>query len=150
MSTLIDKKKKPVIALSKSKLKSKTPTRKVGKSSKSRIRPNNNLTSSSTSSLVKMNSNTSYSNKTNQSYSTLQYIEDEIVSLERKIADLYVSYQSFLNKLQNLPNNNFKQSQELRQTLKYLENTIQDKNEKLQKLKEKQQKFLIKSYKTYN
>ena len=97
-----------------------------------------------------MNSNTSYSNKTNQSYSTLQYIEDEIVSLERKIADLYVSYQSFLNKLQNLPNNNFKQSQELRQTLKYLENTIQDKNEKLQKLKEKQQKFLIKSYKTYN
>ena len=149
-SSIIDKKKKPVIALSKSKLKSKTPTRKVGKSSKSRIRPNNNLTSSSTSSLVKMNSNTSYSDKTNQSYSTLQYIEDEIVSLERKIADLYVSYQSFLNKLQNLPNNNFKQSQELRQTLKYLENTIQDKNEKLQKLKEKQQKFLIKSYKTYN
>lgn len=151
-SSIIDKKKKPVIALSKSKLKSKTPTRKVGKSSKYRIRPSNNLTSSSTSSLIKMNNNnnTSYSNKTNQSYSTLQYIEDEIVSLERKIADLNVSYQSFLNKLQNLPNNSFKQSQELRQTLKYLENTIQDKNEKLQKLKEKQQKFLIKSYKTYN
>ena len=86
----------------------------------------------------------------NQNYSTLHYIEEEIVALERKIADLNVSYQSFLNKLKNLPNNNFKHSQDLKETLKFLEKTINDKNEKLQQLKQKQQKFLIKSYKSQN
>lgn len=69
----------------------------------------------------------------------LAYIDKEIANLERKIADLNISYQTFLLNLQSLPNNSFKESQELKQTLCYLENTIHVKIEKLQQLKSKQQ-----------
>ena len=76
---------------------------------------------------------------------SIQYIEEEIFSLERKVAELNVSYQSFLQKLKELPNNNFKESNDLKNTLKYLQDTIEDKNKKLKELKVKQQQFLIQS-----
>lgn len=153
-NSLISKKKKNnYISLTKNKnlkSKSKTPNRQSEKSIKKK-NGSNILTSSSVSSFVKLNTSSSKklnTNETNnQNYSTLRYIEEEIVALERKIADLNVSYQSFLNKLKNVPNNSFKQSQDLKETLKFLEKTINDKYEKLQQLKQKQQKFLIKSYK---
>ena len=83
----------------------------------------------------------------NMNGNTLTYIENEINNLERKIAELNVSYQSFLGNLKVLynNNNNFKESQELKQTLRYLENTIRDKNEKLIQLKEKQQNIIKQS-----
>jgi hypothetical protein len=88
----------------------------------------------------------------NMNGNTLTYIENEINNLERKIAELNVSYQTFLNNLKVLynNNNNFKESQELKQTLKYLENTIRDKNEKLMQLKEKQQNIIKQSYNSNN
>ena len=84
----------------------------------------------------------------NMNGNTLTYIENEINNLERKIAELNVSYQTFLSNLKVLynNNNNFKESQELKQTLRYLENTIRDKNEKLIQLKEKQQNIIKQSY----
>ena len=86
---------------------------------------------------------TSYNNS--NSKSTIQFIEEEIFSLERKVAELNVSYQSFLQKLKQIPNNNYKESNELKETLKYLQETIDDKNKKLKELKQKQQVFLIQS-----
>lgn len=156
-SSLLNKRKKSnYISLTKNKSfnsKSKIPNRQNEKNTKKK-NGSNILTSSSVSSFTKLNTSSSKKLNTNeinnQNYSTLHYIEEEIVALERKIADLNVSYQSFLNKLKNLPNNNFKHSQDLKETLKFLEKTINDKNEKLQQLKQKQQKFLIKSYKSQN
>ena len=81
----------------------------------------------------------------NNSFRTIKFIEDEISNIERKVAELNVSYQSFLQKLKELPNNNFKESNDLKNTLKYLQDTIEDKNKKLKELKFKQQKFLIQS-----
>ena len=86
---------------------------------------------------------TSYNNS--NSKSTIQFIEEEIFSLERKVAELNVSYQSFLQKLKQIPNNNYKESNELKETLKYLQETIDDKNKKLKELKQKQKEFLIQS-----
>ena len=86
---------------------------------------------------------TSYNNS--NSKSTIQFIEEEIFYLERKVAELNVSYQSFLQKLKQIPNNNYKESNELKETLKYLQETIDDKNKKLKELKQKQQVFLIQS-----
>ena len=74
-----------------------------------------------------------------------QFIEEEIFSLERKLAELNISYQSFLQKLKQIPNSNYKESNELKETLKYLQETIDDKNKKLNELKLKQQQFLIQS-----
>ena len=92
------------------------------------------------------NSNTFVTSCNNSnSKNTIQFIEEEIFSLERKIAELNVSYQSFLQKLKVIPNSNFKESNELKETLKYLQETIDDKNKKLNELKIKQQQFLIQS-----
>ena len=92
------------------------------------------------------NSNTFITSCNNSnSKNTIQFIEEEIFSLERKIAELNVSYQSFLQKLKVIPNSNYKESNELKETLKYLQETIDDKNKKLNELKIKQQQFLIQS-----
>ena len=72
--------------------------------------------------------------------SALQLIEEEIFSLERKIAELSISYHSFLQKF-----NNDNDSLELKQTLKFLQDSINIKNKKLQELKIKQQQYLFQS-----
>ena len=72
--------------------------------------------------------------------SALQFIEEEIFSLERKIAELSISYHSFLQKF-----NNDNDSLELKQTLKFLQDSINIKNKKLQELKIKQQQYLFQS-----
>jgi hypothetical protein len=86
---------------------------------------------------------TSYNNSNSKNIN--QFIEEEIFSLERKLAELNISYQSFLQKLKQIPNSNYKESNELKETLKYLQETIDDKNKKLNELKLKQQQFLIQS-----
>jgi hypothetical protein len=72
--------------------------------------------------------------------SALQLIEEEIFSLERKIAELSISYHSFLQKF-----NNENDSLELKQTLKFLQDSINMKNQKLKELKIKQQQYLFQS-----
>ena len=72
--------------------------------------------------------------------SALQFIEEEIFSLERKIAELSISYHSFLQKF-----NHENDSLELKQTLKFLQDSINIKNKKLQELKIKQQQYLFQS-----
>ena len=72
--------------------------------------------------------------------SALQFIEEEIFSLERKIAELSISYHSFLQKF-----NNENDSLELKQTLKFLQDSINMKNQKLKELKIKQQQYLFQS-----
>ena len=86
----------------------------------------------------------------NNSYRTIKFIEDEISNIERKVAELNVSYQTFLQKLKNMKNNNYKESKDLKETLKYLQDTIDDKNKKLKELKIKQQQFLIQNAKEIN
>ena len=86
---------------------------------------------------------TSYNNSNSKNIN--QFIEEEIFALERKLAELNISYQSFLQKLKQIPNSNYKESNELKETLKYLQETIDDKNKKLNELKLKQQQFLIQS-----
>ena len=86
---------------------------------------------------------TSYNNS--DSNKTLKIIDEEIFNLEKKINELNISYQQFLQNLKQIPDNNFKESEDLKNTLKYLQETIEDKNRKLKELKFKQQKFLIQS-----
>ena len=76
---------------------------------------------------------------------TLKIIDEEIINIEKKINELNISYQQFLQNLKQIPDNNFKESENLKNTLKYLQETIEDKNKKLKELKFKQQKFLIQS-----
>ncbi len=76
---------------------------------------------------------------------TLKIIDEEIINIEKKINELNISYQQFLQNLKQIPNNNYKESEDLKNTLKYLQETIEDKNRKLKELKFKQQKFLIQS-----
>ncbi len=108
---------------------------------KSNKRINNN--SNKPKKLIITNSNNSpnkYMNNFNNSEinNILQFIEEEIFSLERKIAELNISYQSFLNKFKNE-----NESQELKQTLKFLKDSINSKNQKLKELKLKQQQYLF-------
>ena len=49
-----------------------------------------------------------------------------------------------------MKNNNYKESKDLKETLKYLQDTIDDKNKKLKELKIKQQQFLIQNAKEIN
>ena len=86
---------------------------------------------------------TSYNNS--DSNKTLKVIDEEIFNLEKKLNELNISYQNFLQNLKQIPDNNFKESENLKNTLKYLQETIEDKNKKLKELKFKQQKFLIQS-----
>ena len=86
---------------------------------------------------------TSYNNS--DSNKTLKIIDEEIFNLEKKLNELNISYQNFLQNLKQIPDNNFKESENLKNTLKYLQETIEDKNKKLKELKFKQQKFLIQS-----
>ena len=72
-----------------------------------------------------------------------QLLDEEIFSLERKVADLNVSYQNFLKKLKQV--NNFKEKQNLKKNLQFLYDTITTNNNKLKELKKKQQLFLINS-----
>ena len=72
-----------------------------------------------------------------------QLLDEEIFSLERKVADLNVSYQNFLKKLKQV--NNFKENQNLKKKLQFLYDTITTNNNKLKELKKKQQLFLINS-----
>ncbi len=72
-----------------------------------------------------------------------QLLDEEIFSLERKVADLNVSYQNFLKKLQQVKN--FNENQTLKKKLKFLQDTISSNNNKLRELKKKQQLFLINS-----
>ena len=65
------------------------------------------------------NSNTFVTSCNNSnSKNTIQFIEEEIFSLERKIAELNVSYQSFLQKLKQIPNSNFKESNIVKHIIK--------------------------------
>ncbi len=117
----------------------------IKKSSKKNI-ANSNKNNYLLTSDLNNNSNrfvTSYNNSNSKNIN--QFIEEEIFSLERKIAELNVSYQSFLQKLKVIPNSYYKESNELKETLKYLQETIDDKNKKLNELKIKQQQFLIQS-----
>ena len=84
--------------------------------------------------------NLSFHNDTNNSE---QLIDEEIFSLERKVADLNISYQNFLLKLKQVKN--FNESQRLKKNLKFLQETISINNNKLKELKKKQQIFLINS-----
>ena len=74
---------------------------------------------------------------------SVQLLDEEIFSLERKVADLNVSYQNFLKKLQQVKN--FNENQTLKKKLKFLQDTITSNNNKLKELKKKQQLFLINS-----
>jgi hypothetical protein len=117
----------------------------IKKSSKKNI-ANSNKNNYLLTSDLNNNSNrfvTSYNNSNSKNIN--QFIEEEIFSLERKLAELNISYQSFLQKLKQIPNSNYKESNELKETLKYLQETIDDKNKKLNELKIKQQQFLIQS-----
>ena len=117
----------------------------IKKSSKKNI-ANSNKNNYLLTSDLNNNSNrfvTSYNNSNSKNIN--QFIEEEIFSLERKLAELNISYQSFLQKLKQIPNSNYKESNELKETLKYLQETIDDKNKKLNELKLKQQQFLIQS-----
>ena len=117
----------------------------IKKSSKKNI-ANSNKNNYLLTSDLNNNSNrfvTSYNNSNSKNIN--QFIEEEIFALERKLAELNISYQSFLQKLKQIPNSNYKESNELKETLKYLQETIDDKNKKLNELKLKQQQFLIQS-----
>ena len=101
------------------------------KTKKHSISPKNNINKSFNFSI---NYETKYS---------AQLLDEEIFSLERKVADLNVSYQNFLKKLKQV--NNFKENQNLKKKLQFLYDTITTNNNKLKELKKKQQLFLINS-----
>lgn len=83
-------------------------------------------------------------NKLETNYSS-QVIDEEIFSLERKVADLNISYQSFLKKLTKNPNDSNNECNNLKKNLKFLQDTICENNNKLKELKNKQKQILIRS-----
>ena len=96
----------------------------------------NNLTQSS----LKSNNSHKINSEPNNNF-----FNDEILNLEKKLAQLNISYQTYLKEIQNFPNQNYKENKELKTTLNFLENSIKETNEKLEKLKEKQQILIIHS-----
>ncbi len=133
------------ISYSNSKVKNNNLNNSNNKSCKRMIKKN--LTNNKPKNLLITYSNTNNSpnkfknnNNHTEINTTLQFIEEEIFSLERKIAELSISYHSFLQKF-----NNENDSLELKQTLQFLQESINIKNKKLQELKIKQQQYLFQS-----
>ena len=133
------------ISYSNSKVKNNNLNNSNNKSCKRMIKKN--LTNNKPKNLLITYSNTNNSpnkfknnNNHTEINTTLQFIEEEIFSLERKIAELSISYHSFLQKF-----NHENDSLELKQTLQFLQESINIKNKKLQELKIKQQQYLFQS-----
>ena len=121
--------------------KSKTPKSKNNIKNKRFLHKNKKINSNNlTQSSLKSNN----SHKINSEPNNI-FFNEEILNLEKKLAQLNISYQTYLKEIQNFPNQNFKENKELKITLNFLENSIKETNDKLEKLKEKQQMLIIHS-----
>lgn len=77
----------------------------------------------------------------------MYYLQDEMFVLERKLAELSRNYQNFLSKLKDVPFTSFKESEEIKKSIKYISKMLKEKTDRLIVFKEKQQLYLLHSIK---